>query len=165
MRRGDGFTFRSAPTDAMSSAIELLQEIDNPAKPATQCRNTGLDPINRIAQRQQLRPAGFDRLGGDDEAVTAVALRWRSIYARIIERAPFALAGAGDRGKTTRGWEKRRPAIAFVTAHPEELRPYPQAPQKGSQQRPADDPGYRGEDSTLGDAPGGHRSDIAARDN
>jgi DNA-binding CsgD family transcriptional regulator len=55
----------------------------------------------------------------------AVALRWRSIYARIAERAPSALqesvALPGTRG---RGQEKRRRVIAFLSDHPEEMRPY-----------------------------------------
>jgi hypothetical protein len=59
-------------------------------------------------------------------STTAVAMRWRSIYARLLDRAPAVLRfeenGAGGRGE-----EKRRRAIAYVAEHPEELRPYAQA--------------------------------------
>jgi hypothetical protein len=55
----------------------------------------------------------------------AVALRWRSIYARVAEQVPSALQeyapSATGRG---RGHEKRRRVIAFVSEHPEEMRPY-----------------------------------------
>ena len=55
----------------------------------------------------------------------AVALRWRSIYARIANRAPAALQEdrpqPNNRG---RGQEKRRRVIAFLNDYPEEMRPY-----------------------------------------
>src|SRR5262249_19116595 len=55
----------------------------------------------------------------------AVALRWRSVYARVAERVPSALhdtaPSSAGRG---RGHEKRRRVIAFVSEHPEEMRPY-----------------------------------------
>lgn len=55
--------------------------------------------------------------------VTAVSLRWRSIYNRITEHAPFVLQ-AEECSDGVRGQEKRRLVIAFVNEHPEELRPY-----------------------------------------
>lgn len=57
-------------------------------------------------------------------SVNSVALRWRSIYARVAERVPLALHADTDRSVApTRGAEKRRRVIAFVRQHPEELRP------------------------------------------
>jgi hypothetical protein len=55
--------------------------------------------------------------------VTAVSLRWRSIYNRIAEHAPFVLQ-SDECPDGVRGQEKRRLVIAFVNEHPEELRPY-----------------------------------------
>jgi DNA-binding CsgD family transcriptional regulator len=58
-------------------------------------------------------------------SAAAVALRWRSIYTRVADRAPLVLAE--DRalpGRRGRGHEKRRQVIAFVNDHPEEMRPY-----------------------------------------
>lgn len=55
----------------------------------------------------------------------AVALRWRSIYARVAERVPSWLDAEASAGSAARGKEKRRRVIAFVSEHPEELRPYP----------------------------------------
>lgn len=52
----------------------------------------------------------------------AVAMRWRSIYARFAEGAPPALRFEELSGG--RGQEKRRSVVAFVSEHPEELRPY-----------------------------------------
>jgi DNA-binding CsgD family transcriptional regulator len=54
--------------------------------------------------------------------VAAVSMRWRSIYARFAEGAPLALRFEEASG--ARGQEKRRLVIAFVSEHPEELRPY-----------------------------------------
>jgi hypothetical protein len=55
----------------------------------------------------------------------AVALRWRSIYARVGDRAPSVLReSVAAHGSHGRGHEKRRRVIAFVNDHPEEMRPY-----------------------------------------
>lgn len=64
-----------------------------------------------------------ERLGITPAAVT---LRWRSIYARIAERAPFVFELQPNSSHLARGKEKRRRVIAFVSRHPEEIRPYPQ---------------------------------------
>ena len=50
----------------------------------------------------------------------AIAKRWETIYRRVAERAPSVL----QLEEGVRGPEKRRPVIAFVSEHPEELRPY-----------------------------------------
>jgi DNA-binding CsgD family transcriptional regulator len=55
--------------------------------------------------------------------VAAVSLRWRSIYNRVAGRAPSVL-GLGDSSSGVRGQEKRRQVVAFVSEHPEELRPH-----------------------------------------
>jgi DNA-binding CsgD family transcriptional regulator len=55
----------------------------------------------------------------------AVALRWRSIYTRIANRAPAALQEDRPQPNTRgRGQEKRRRVIAFLNDYPEEMRPY-----------------------------------------
>jgi DNA-binding NarL/FixJ family response regulator len=54
--------------------------------------------------------------------VAAISMRWRSIYTRFAESAPPALRFEEASG--ARGQEKRRLVIAFVSEHPEELRPY-----------------------------------------
>lgn len=56
---------------------------------------------------------------------SAVALRWRSIYARIGERVPGLLNTRANHGHASRGKEKRRRVLSFINEHPEELRPYP----------------------------------------
>jgi len=56
-------------------------------------------------------------------SLTAVSLRWRSIYARLFECLP-ALLPSEDDSNGARGQEKRRTVIAFINEHPEELRPY-----------------------------------------
>ncbi len=53
----------------------------------------------------------------------AVSMRWRSIYTRFLECAPPALRFE-EASNGARGQEKRRHVIAFVSEHPEELRPY-----------------------------------------
>jgi DNA-binding CsgD family transcriptional regulator len=63
----------------------------------------------RIAEDLAIKPA-------------AVSMRWRSIYTRFARGAPPALRFEETSG--ARGQEKRRLVIAFVTEHPEELRPY-----------------------------------------
>ncbi|MCG2645268.1 MULTISPECIES: helix-turn-helix transcriptional regulator [Bradyrhizobium] len=55
----------------------------------------------------------------------AVALRWRSIYARVTKHVPAWFDAHASPGSMSRGREKRRRVISFVTEHPEELRPYP----------------------------------------
>jgi len=51
---------------------------------------------------------------------------WRSIYDRVETSVPHALTNGGDTGANGngRGIEKRRSVIAFVEAHPQEIRPY-----------------------------------------
>jgi hypothetical protein len=62
-------------------------------------------------------------------SVNAITTRWRSIYARLAERAPAVLRfEEGANG--ARGEEKRRKAVAFVSEHPAELRPYALAPRR-----------------------------------
>jgi DNA-binding NarL/FixJ family response regulator len=56
-------------------------------------------------------------------SAAAVSMRWRSIYARFAEGAPSALRFE-ETSSGARGQEKRRLVIAFVSEHPEELRPY-----------------------------------------
>lgn len=81
------------------------------------------------AEQQVLVRAESDLTDGEiaeDLGVSAnsVALRWRSIYARVAERVPFALDPDPRRPNAqARGAEKRRRVIAFVRQHPEELRP------------------------------------------
>lgn len=58
-------------------------------------------------------------------AVTAVSMRWRSIYARVAARVPGVLGADGPSGaEAARGAEKRRRVVAYVRQHPEELRPF-----------------------------------------
>jgi DNA-binding CsgD family transcriptional regulator len=57
---------------------------------------------------------------------SAVALRWRSIYARVAAHVPSALENDPSSSSTVRGKEKRRRVIAFVSDYPEEMRPYSQ---------------------------------------
>lgn len=54
----------------------------------------------------------------------AVALRWRSIYARVTARVPSVLRAGPNASPSVRGKEKRRRIVAFVDDHPEEIRPY-----------------------------------------
>jgi hypothetical protein len=60
---------------------------------------------------------------------TAITMRWRSIYARVSERAPSVLRFE-ENGNSGRGEEKRRRVIAFVSEHLEELRPYAHPPRR-----------------------------------
>lgn len=82
------------------------------------------------AEKQVLCRA-IDHLTDDEIAAAlriapgAVALRWRSIYARLAERVPFALHTAAIHSSAARGREKRRRVVAFVGEFPEEIRPYP----------------------------------------
>ena len=63
-----------------------------------------------------------------DITAPAVALRWRSIYARVTTRVPSALQPYERTPPNhRRGQEKRRQVIAFVNDHPEEIRPYREA--------------------------------------
>src|SRR4029079_19712413 len=61
----------------------------------------------------------------------AIKHAWRSIYARLQANAPYVLEDqeAAARGGR-RGPEKRRRVIAFVTDHPQELRPFRQQASK-----------------------------------
>ncbi len=62
-------------------------------------------------------------------SLTAISMRWRSIYARLLDSAPCVLRSE-EGANGARGEEKRRKAIAFVSEHPEELRPYAPAPRR-----------------------------------
>ena len=57
----------------------------------------------------------------------AVNMRWRTIYNRILQHPELA-AAIFDHRDTCKGGgantQKRRRAIAFMRAHPEELRPF-----------------------------------------
>ena len=66
----------------------------------------------------------------------AVSLRWRSIYARLLESVPVVLR-LDDDSNGARGQEKRRTVIAFINEHPEELRPYPRRSRRQNHGRPA----------------------------
>ena len=54
----------------------------------------------------------------------AVALRWRSIYGRIEGCVRALLPLEGEETNGARGQEKRRTVVAFISEHPEELRPF-----------------------------------------
>ncbi len=54
----------------------------------------------------------------------AVKERWRLIYQRVGQHAPFVFRAKPSRMSGTRGGEKRRGVIRFVREHPEELRHY-----------------------------------------
>lgn len=56
-------------------------------------------------------------------SVEAVKKRWLSVFGRIDESKPEILAGR-DAERTHRGPQKRHRVLAYVRAHPEELRPY-----------------------------------------
>jgi DNA-binding NarL/FixJ family response regulator len=56
-------------------------------------------------------------------SLEAVKKRWISIYARVEASRPELLQGA-DTGGTRRGPQKRHRVVAYVRAHPQELRPY-----------------------------------------
>jgi DNA-binding NarL/FixJ family response regulator len=66
----------------------------------------------------------------------AVSMRWRSIYTRFLECAPPALHFEEDSGGA-RGLEKRRHVVAFVSEHPEELRPYARLRRRNGYKREA----------------------------
>ena len=57
-----------------------------------------------------------------------VNMRWRTIYNRIDAHPELAAAvlrpDEGRNGNGANGHHKRRRVVAFVRAHPEELRPY-----------------------------------------
>lgn len=56
-------------------------------------------------------------------SVEAVKKRWLSVYARVGDHRPEILHGAGADSET-RGPQKRHRVVAYVRAHPEELRPF-----------------------------------------
>jgi len=62
-----------------------------------------------------------------DISAPAVAMRWRSIYARVTAQVPSVLRAGPNASPSVRGKEKRRRIVAFVDDHPEEIRPYAQA--------------------------------------
>jgi hypothetical protein len=71
-----------------------------------------------------------------DLNVAAVKARWRSIFARIVEVKPDLVK---DRESPEgRGLQKRHHVLAYVRAHPEDLRPYAwkQAPLERTSSRP-----------------------------
>lgn len=62
-------------------------------------------------------------------SLSAVKKMWRSIYARVTEQLPELIPNllADDVSAQDRGKEKKRPLIAYLRDHPEELRPYVRA--------------------------------------
>jgi hypothetical protein len=56
-------------------------------------------------------------------SIEAVKKRWMSIFARIDEFKPEIL-GETDADGDVRGPQKRHRVVAYIRAHPEELRPY-----------------------------------------
>ena len=56
-------------------------------------------------------------------SVEAVKKRWISVFGRVENFRPEILAGA-DADSTRRGPQKRHRVLAYIRAHPEELRPY-----------------------------------------
>jgi len=70
--------------------------------------------------------------GLTDEAIMAelelsrdtVRRAWRHVFERIDEIVPHVLAHVNEGAGRRRGKEKRRPVLAYLAEHPEELRPY-----------------------------------------
>lgn len=56
-------------------------------------------------------------------SLTAVSLRWRSIYQRLLQNVPAVLRPE-EVSHGARGQEKRRTVVAFINEHQEELRPH-----------------------------------------
>jgi DNA-binding CsgD family transcriptional regulator len=56
-------------------------------------------------------------------SIEAVKKRWMSIYERVEDFKPEILSSSGADG-STRGPQKRHRVVAYVRAHPEELRPF-----------------------------------------
>jgi hypothetical protein len=56
-------------------------------------------------------------------SIEAVKKRWISVFARVEEFKPEILSGP-DAESTRRGPQKRHRVVAYIRAHPEELRPY-----------------------------------------
>ena len=80
------------------------------------------------SREQELLEAALTGLS-DDEAADALCVshaairkRWESLYAKVISAAP-TLLGETASLPARRGPEKRRRLIAYLQAHPEELRP------------------------------------------
>ena len=72
-------------------------------------------------------------LNGDTDAelsqlmgvsVPAIKKRWLTIFRRVADANPQILAALEPTGAGTRGRQKRHHVLAYVRAHPEELRPY-----------------------------------------
>jgi DNA-binding CsgD family transcriptional regulator len=86
----------------------------------------------RPGEQRLLRSALGSRSGTDEElanelaiSVSAVKKTWRSIYERTSARAPELLPslGVSKDDSRRRGKEKKQRLLAYVRAHPEELRP------------------------------------------
>ncbi len=84
-------------------------------------------PEQRVLERSLDHQTDEDIAAELGITATAVALRWRSVYARVTARLPTVLRAGPNASATVRGKEKRRRIVAFVEAHPEEIRPYLQS--------------------------------------
>jgi hypothetical protein len=118
------FTVTRAEIEANwpSSTIAHMFAYDPP-----RCAFTRAEQQVLIGAADGLTDAKIGRMLG--VSINAIATRWRSIYARLLERAPAVLLfEEGSNGG--RGEEKRRKAVAFVAEHPEELRPHAHAPRR-----------------------------------
>lgn len=89
------------------------------------------DPILRLREAdQELLRAALDDLTDEDLAqrlnvhVGTVKKRWLEIYHHIAETHPELFGQCHANGDKTRGKQKRHHVLAYLRAHPEELRPY-----------------------------------------
>jgi DNA-binding CsgD family transcriptional regulator len=57
-------------------------------------------------------------------SLSTVKKRWNSLFARIAEVRPDLLPDADTRENESRGLQKRHHILAYVRAHPQEVRPY-----------------------------------------
>lgn len=114
-----GLTRDEARAEAFGSAIGLLFSSDRPRCGFS--RN----------QQHVLQSAGDDLTDEEIAAhlnitLHAINMRWRTIYERIQDHPELAAAvfGDGPNGNSGgHGVQKRRRVVAYVRAHPEELRP------------------------------------------
>jgi hypothetical protein len=90
------------------------------------------EPVFRLAESDQQLLRAAARGSTDTElarelgvSIPAIKARWRSTFARISEVMPDLCQHVGN--GTLRGAQKRHRVLAYIRAHPEELRPY--APQ------------------------------------
>jgi hypothetical protein len=112
------FTVTRAEIEANwpSSTIAHMFAYDPP-----RCAFTRAEQQVLIGAADGLTDAKISQLLG--VSLNAITTRWRSIYARLVQCAPAVMCfEEGANGG--RGEEKRRKAVAFVSEHPEELRPY-----------------------------------------